>query len=135
MTKNLRGTVSCRTDQYKRKTVSCTHGLDEHCRMKRFGITTALAVMLALGQVAGCATSGGGGPVAQYVDDATITAGVKAAIVREPTLSVFDIDVETVQGVVQLSGFVSSADSVAAAASVARTVKGVKSVKNDLRLK
>ncbi|MGI4842581.1 MAG: BON domain-containing protein [Janthinobacterium lividum] len=103
--------------------------------MKRFGITTALAVMLALGQVAGCATSGGGGPVAQYVDDATITAGVKAAIVREPTLSVFDIEVETVQGVVQLSGFVSSADSVAAAASVARTVKGVKSVKNDLRLK
>ncbi|WP_313032785.1 MULTISPECIES: BON domain-containing protein [Massilia] len=103
--------------------------------MKRFGITTALAVMLALGQVAGCATSGGGGPVAQYVDDATITAGVKAAIVREPTLSIFDIDVETVQGVVQLSGFVSSADSVAAAASVARTVKGVKSVKNDLRLK
>lgn len=91
--------------------------------------------MLALGQVAGCATSGGGGPVAQYVDDATITAGVKAAIVREPTLSIFDIGVETVQGVVQLSGFVSSADSVAAAASVARTVKGVKSVKNDLRLK
>src|SRR5690606_32731245 len=102
---------------------------------KRFGITTALAVMLALGQVAGCATSGGGAPVAQYVDDATITAGGKAAIVREPTLSVFDIEVETVQGVVQLSGFVSSADSVAAAASVARTVKGVKSVKNDLRLK
>ncbi len=103
--------------------------------MKRFGVTTALAVMLAFSQVAGCATSGGGGPVAQYVDDATITAGVKAAIVREPTLSIFDIDVETVQGVVRLSGFVSSADSVAAAASVARTVKGVKSVKNDLRLK
>ncbi len=79
--------------------------------------------------------SGSVGPVAQYVDDATITAGVKAAIVREPTLKVFEIDVETVQGVVQLSGFVSSADSVAAAASVARTVKGVKSVKNDLRLK
>ena len=103
--------------------------------MKQTGIATALAVMLALGQVAACATSGGGGPVAQYVDDATITAGVKAAIVREPTLKVFEIDVETEQGVVQLSGFVSSADSVAAAASVARTVKGVKSVKNDLRLK
>lgn len=97
--------------------------------------TSVLAAVLALGQLAGCATSGGGGPVAQYVDDATITAGVKAAIVREPTLKVFEIDVETVKGVVQLSGFVSSADSVAAAASVARTVKGVKSVKNDLRLK
>ncbi|RZJ83872.1 MAG: BON domain-containing protein [Massilia sp.] len=103
--------------------------------MKQTGIATALAVILALGQVAGCATSGGGGPVAQYVDDATITAGVKAAIVREPTLKVFEIDVETEQGVVRLSGFVSSADSVAAAASVARTVKGVKSVRNDLRLK
>ena len=103
--------------------------------MKQSGIATALAVMLALGQVAGCATSGGGGPVAQYVDDPAITAGVKAAIVREPTLKVFEIDVETEQGVVQLSGFVSSADSVAAAASVARTVKGVKSVRNDLRLK
>ena len=71
----------------------------------------------------------------EKVDDATITAGVKAAMVREPTLKVFEIDVETVKGVVQLSGFVSSADSVAAAASVARTVKGVKSVRNDLRLK
>lgn len=103
--------------------------LKKHMRM------SALAAMLALGQLAGCAMSGSVGPVAQYVDDATITAGVKAAIVREPTLKVFEIDVETVQGVVQLSGFVSSADSVAAAASVARTVKGVKSVKNDLRLK
>jgi hyperosmotically inducible protein len=102
---------------------------------KQLRITAMLAAMLALGQLGGCATSGGGGPVAQYVDDATITAGVKAAIVREPTLKVFEIDVETMQGVVQLSGFVSSADSVAAAASVARTVKGVKSVKNDLRLK
>jgi hyperosmotically inducible protein len=104
-------------------------------RKKRLRITAVLAAMLTLGQLGGCATSGSGGPVAQYVDDATITAGVKAAIVREPTLKVFEIDVETVKGVVQLSGFVSSADSVAAAASVARTVKGVKSVQNDLRLK
>ncbi|MGZ8316102.1 MAG: BON domain-containing protein, partial [Telluria sp.] len=37
--------------------------------------------------------------------------------------------------VVQLSGFVSSADSVSTASSVARTVRGVKSVKNDIRLK
>jgi hyperosmotically inducible protein len=77
----------------------------------------------------------GGGPVVQAIADATITAGVKAAIVREPTLAVSEIDVETEQGVVQLSGFVGSADSVATAASVARTVQGVKSVRNDLRLK
>jgi hyperosmotically inducible protein len=103
--------------------------------MKQLGMAAALAAVLALGQIAGCAMSGKGGPVAQVVDDATITASVKAAIGRDPALKVSELGVETVQGVVQLSGFVSSADSVAAAASVARTVKGVKSVKNDLRLK
>jgi hypothetical protein len=51
------------------------------------------------------------------------------------TPGVGEIDVETREGIVQLSGFVSSADDVAAAAAVARTVKGVKSVRNDLRLK
>jgi osmotically-inducible protein OsmY len=101
-------------------------------RGKHFGI--ALALMLALGQVAGCGLWGGGS-AAQAVDDATITAGVRNALGRDPALKVSELEVETVQGVVQLSGFVSSADSVAAAASVARTVKGVKSVRNDLRLK
>ena len=101
----------------------------------RLRFQAALVILLASNQVTGCAMSGGGGPVAQVVDDATITAGVRAAIVDEPALKVSDIEVETMQGVVQLSGFVGSADSVAAAASVARTVKGVKSVRNDLRLK
>ncbi|MFC0252653.1 BON domain-containing protein [Massilia consociata] len=103
--------------------------------MSRLRITTALLAALVLGNMSGCAMSGGGGPIRQFVDDATITAGVKAAIVRDPTLKLSEIDVETEQGVVQLSGFVSSADSVATAASVARTVKGVRSVRNDLRLK
>jgi hyperosmotically inducible protein len=103
--------------------------------MKQLGLSAALAAVLALGQLAGCAMSGGVGPVAQAVDDAAITAGVKAAIVRDPSLGVSELGVETQQGVVQLSGYVGSADSVAAAASVARTVKGVRSVRNDLRLK
>ena len=79
--------------------------------------------------------SGRAGPVAEVVDDPTITAGVRAAITGDRALTVSDLGVETTQGVVQLSGFVGSADSVAAAASVARTVKGVRSVRNDLRLK
>ena len=53
----------------------------------------------------------------------------------QPTLKVSEINVETYKGVVQLSGFVSSAENIATAASVARSVNGVKSVKNDLRLK
>jgi hyperosmotically inducible protein len=103
--------------------------------MKHYRITTALLAALALGTAAGCASGPQPDSAAQHVDDATITAGVKAAIVGEPSLKVSEINVETWQGVVQLSGFVSSADNVATAASVARTVKGVKSVKNDLRLK
>ncbi|MEN3277166.1 MAG: hypothetical protein V7631_2956 [Massilia sp.] len=98
---------------------------------------TALALLAALalgGPLAGCATSGFVGPEV-VVDDATIASGVKAAISREQELKTAEIDVASREGIVQLSGYVSSAESVATAASVARTVKGVKSVKNDLRLK
>jgi hyperosmotically inducible protein len=103
--------------------------------MKYLSITTALLATLFLGTVTGCASTAGQNRVGQYIDDSAITAGVKAAVLNEPSLKVAEINVETHQGVVQLSGFVSSADNVATASSVARTVKGVKSVKNDLRLK
>lgn len=103
--------------------------------MKQFGCTATLLAALVLGTVtvSGCASAGG--PAGQAVDDATITTGVKAAIVGDPNLKVSDLTVETEGGVVHLGGYVSSADDVAAAAAAARTVKGVKSVRNDLRLK
>lgn len=103
--------------------------------MKRFGNTCALLGLLTLGGVAGCASELPRRNIAGIVDDTSITAGVKAALSKDPQLKASDIDVETVRGVVQLSGFVSSAESVAAAATVARTVRGVRSIKNDLRLK
>jgi osmotically-inducible protein OsmY len=96
----------------------------------------ALALLAALtfgGSLAGCGT-GSQATQAAAVDDSTITAGVKAAIGRSE-LHAADIDVATREGIVQLSGYVGSAENVATAASVARTVKGVKSVRNDLRLK
>ncbi len=71
----------------------------------------------------------------QYVDDAVITAKVKAQILEEPGLKSAEINVETFKGVVQLSGFVSSAASMDKAVAVARGVKGVTAVKNDMRLK
>ena len=58
-----------------------------------------------------------------------------AAIFNEPTLKVTEINVETYKGVVQLSGFVRSQSDVNRAEEVARGVKGVKSVKNDMRVK
>jgi osmotically-inducible protein OsmY len=64
-----------------------------------------------------------------------ITTKVKTAIFQEPNLKSAEINVETYKGVVQLSGFVSSAMAASRAGEVASGVKGVKSVKNDLRLK
>jgi len=103
--------------------------------IRRFGSIPVLLAVLAGSALTGC-TSGipGFGNVEAVQDDA-ITAGVHSAIRRDPELKVSDLDVNTYQGIVRLTGFVSSADSVAAAASVARTVNGVKSVRNDLRLK
>lgn len=103
--------------------------------VKRHGFTLVLLALLAGGPLAGCASGIPGFGAADAVDDAAISAGVRSAIRLDPELTVSDLDVDTYQGIVRLSGFVSSADSVAAAASVARTVKGVKSVRNDLRLK
>ena len=71
----------------------------------------------------------------EYVDDSAITTKVKSAIFSDSSLKVLQINVETFKGVVQLSGFVDSAQNSKKAAEVARGVKGVTSVKNDLIVK
>jgi osmotically-inducible protein OsmY len=71
----------------------------------------------------------------EYIDDAVITTKVKKAIFDESSLKSSEINVETYKGVVQLSGFVSSAADIKKAVELARGVKGVTSVKNDMRLK
>lgn len=105
--------------------------------MKSFKIASTLIAALMMTAVVGCASTPADKheSAGQYIDDAAITTGVKAAIVKDPTLKVSEINVETYKGVVQLSGFVSSAQSISTATSAARSVQGVKSVKNDLRLK
>ncbi|HEY9277307.1 MAG TPA: BON domain-containing protein [Methylotenera sp.] len=70
-----------------------------------------------------------------YIDDAVITTKVKAAILNEPALKSYEVNVETYKGVVQLSGFVSTEAEVIKAAGLASSIKGVVSVKNDLRVK
>jgi len=95
----------------------------------------ALLVLLVLAVIAGCAATRTQESTGQYVDDSTITAKVKGDILGDPALKVFDIGVETFKGVVQLSGFVNSAEIRSRAAVVAGRVSGVKSVKNDLIVK
>jgi hyperosmotically inducible protein len=71
----------------------------------------------------------------EYVDDAVITAKVKAAVLEEPSLKSAEINVETSKGRVQLTGFVNSRADINKAVKVAKGVKGVTSVKNDMILK
>jgi len=90
---------------------------------------------LALAVTLGCASTAKQEGTGEYVDDTVITGKVKAAILGEPTLKSAEINVETFKGVVQLSGFVSSQVAENKAVEVTRTVPGVKSVKDDMRLK
>jgi osmotically-inducible protein OsmY len=83
----------------------------------------------------GCASTPKQEGTGEYVDDTVLTTKVKAAVFNEPTLKSAEINVETFKGVVQLSGFVRSQADASKAVEVARGVKGVKSVKNDMRIK
>ena len=89
----------------------------------------------ALAVTMGCASTAKQEGTGEYVDDTVITTKVKAAILNEPTLKSAEVNVETFKGVVQLSGFVSSKDAENKAVVVARAVAGVKSVKDDMRVK
>ena len=92
-------------------------------------------VLLALAVLAGCASTRTKESSGEYTDSSVITAKVKAAIVEDPSLKVFDINVETFKDVVQLSGFVNAAEIKNRAGAVVGRVSGVKSVENDLIVK
>lgn len=71
----------------------------------------------------------------EVVDDSWITTKVKSLYVEDPTVRALAIKVETYRGTVQLSGFANSPEEMNRAVSIARSVKGVKAVTNDMRLK
>jgi hyperosmotically inducible protein len=95
----------------------------------------AVALSFVLVTLGGCASEPKQESTGEYLDDAVITTKVKTAIFNEPSLKMFEIKVVTYKGAVQLSGFVGSAAARDKAVEVAKTVKGVKSVSNDMQLK
>ena len=103
--------------------------------MKKLNRIFVFFAAVALTAMVGCASTPKQESTGQYVDDSAITTKVKAAIFHEPSLKSAEINVETFKGVVQLSGFVSSQANINEAVEVARGVSGVRSVKNDMRLK
>lgn len=102
-------------------------------------VALMLCVVLTVGVLPatwmGCASTPTRESSGEYVDDAAITTKVKAALVKDPIVSALDVHVKTYKGMVQLSGFVDSADQKALAENVARSVAGVNSVKNGLLVK
>lgn len=97
-------------------------------------LRSLFASILVLALVA-CAPTAKREGAGEYVDDSLITTKVKAALVGDPNVKATEVNVETFKGVVQLSGFVSSRDSIQKAIDIARGVSGVRSVKNDMVVK
>lgn len=105
---------------------------------KRSFLAAGLAAA-ALAGLGACASSGedaGRRSAGEFTDDAALTARVKTAIATDAgakTAAV--VNVETYRGVVQLTGFVDSDEQATRAVAAAKKVQGVRSVKNDIRLK
>jgi osmotically-inducible protein OsmY len=101
-------------------------------------IRTTLAAVIsavALLTVSGCAVVRGQETVGAYVDDTTITTQVKARLLEDKNVAGTSISVETLNGVVMLSGFAKNATEKSTAESIARNVNGVKSVKNEIAVR
>ena len=98
-------------------------------------LSTMLFAATLVATMAGCASTSTKEGTGEYIDDTVITTKVKASIFNEPTLKSSEINVETFKGDVQLSGFVADPADAVKAVEVARGVKGVVSVKNDVRVK
>ncbi|MEI6208148.1 MAG: BON domain-containing protein [Desulfuromonadales bacterium] len=103
--------------------------------MKLNSIVKFLACFALMAAFSGCAATQKHESTGQYVDDSVITTRVKAAIFEEETLKTLQINVKTFKGIVQLSGFVDSAQRVNTAGDVAKRVDGVVKVENDLVVK
>jgi osmotically-inducible protein OsmY len=103
--------------------------------MRLFNRFAAFFCVVLLVSLLGCASTPTKEGTGEYVDDTVITTKVKMAVFNEPSLKSAEINVETFKGVVQLSGFVGSQAAINKAVEVARSVPGVTSVKNDMRVK
>ena len=102
---------------------------------KRNIVIHCLVLLMLITTFVACASTRTRESTGEYVDDSVITTKVKALLADDDFLKSFQISVETYKGIVQLSGFVNSQQAVDKAGQIARSVQGVKSVKNDLNVK
>ncbi len=98
-------------------------------------LSSFVALTLLAASLSSCALFTGQETTTEYADDVAITASVKKEIYAEPQLKMFEISVETMKGVVQLSGFVENHQQVLKAAELARRVEGVRKVENSIKVR
>lgn len=101
-------------------------------RKTLIALATAAAALVVL---PGCAVTRGQSTVGEFVDDTAITTAVKAKFVENKTVDASSISVETLNGEVMLSGFAKNSAERGTAESLARSVRGVKSVNNKVAVR
>lgn len=92
-------------------------------------------LLLMANLVVGCAWIEGRESGGQYVDDATISTRLRGAMIADPVTKLSQIDVETMQGTVQLSGFVDNPTAKLRAEELAKNQTGVKAVRNNIMVR
>lgn len=104
--------------------------------VSRFAKTARMTAVAALiAGLAACSSAPNRQSVGERVDDAAITANIKARLVADSNLKASEINVKTFKGVTQLSGFVADPSDRSRAVALAREVSGVVSVENEMRVK
>jgi osmotically-inducible protein OsmY len=102
---------------------------------KRNIVIHFLMLLMLISTLAACAATRTQSSAGEYVDDSVITTKVKSLLAEDDFLKSFEISVESFKGTVQLSGFVNSQRAVDKAGEITTSVKGVKSIKNNLIVK
>lgn len=103
--------------------------------MNSFGKMAAILVAVSSLFLGACAVARDQSTAGEYVDDSVISTQIKAKFVESKAVDASAIEVETLKGTVQLSGFAKSAEEKASAERIAEGVKGVKTVKNSILIK
>jgi hyperosmotically inducible periplasmic protein len=102
--------------------------------LMKTGILKLTAILGVLAIAGACSSTRTQQSAGEVIDDTVLTSKVKIALIDDPVTKAGQINVETFRGVVQLGGFVDNAQQKEQATKVARSVTGVKEVRNDLRV-
>jgi osmotically-inducible protein OsmY len=119
-------------ESFKKSKIASTEEYEMKKSNKFVGYFVMIMLMVSF---AACASTSEQGSAGEYIDDSVITTKVKSLLAADDFLKSFQVSVETFKGTVQLSGFVASQEAVNKAGEIARSVKGVQAVKNDLIVK